>query len=41
MEWSKGMPADQWKSKKVGVDSKRFAAPEGDPFLTSIDYPKV
>ena len=31
------MLADQMKSRKVGVDSKRFAAAEGDPFLTSID----
>jgi hypothetical protein len=31
------MLADQMKSRKVGVDSKRFAPAEGDPFLTSID----
>lgn len=34
---SEGMLADQLKNKRVGVDSKRFAAAEGDPFLTSID----
>ena len=34
---SQGMLADQLKSKKVGVDSKRLAAAEGDPFLTTID----
>ena len=30
---SKPMLADQLKSNRVGVDSKRFAAAEGDPFF--------